>query len=48
MSFRFGMWFMTLCFGQRFEFAGGLGGLFLKLPGMGQVWVDRGGVLWDR
>lgn len=39
---------MSLCFGRWFEFACGRGGMFVKIPGMGQVWIDRDGVVWDR
>lgn len=39
---------MLLRLGRWFELECGAGGLFLKLPGMGQVWVDRDGWVWDR
>ena len=39
---------MTVRFGKGFMFAWSLRGIFLKIPGMGQLWVGRDEVAWNR
>jgi hypothetical protein len=39
---------MTLRFGKWFELACSMRGVFLKLPGMGHLWVGKDELIWDR
>ena len=39
---------MSIRLGHWFEFAAGLGGLYLKAPLLGSVFVGPGLVAWDR
>lgn len=39
---------MTVRFGKWFQLACSMRGVFLKLPGMGQVWIGKDEVVWDR
>jgi hypothetical protein len=39
MTVRFGTWFKVVC---------SMRGVFLKVPGLGQVWVGRDEVAWNR
>ncbi len=39
---------MLIRLGHWFEFEAGLGGLYLKAPLLGSVFVGRGSVAWDR